>query len=347
MISTITLLFVLPLAASFLKNVLTNTLQQTAETTAIETSKTVVNKVTKKILGKELFHKSITGLSIEDLEQLLQDQLTTFKDTLLQELSQETNLSPEQQYIITESTLQNLQTQLNQTQQTTQGLEEILQKAFQESRGEMKEWWEKEWTAQYGQLLAEIDDLQQIQITTLLTVFGQKFDTILDELKGINERISKLERYLQEYLNRIETVLPTKDGQLDTHQLQEKYALILSSITCSICGYTTTDPGLGGWTCPKCNTAFEVRDKENQQKILSFPKLMALSIFNGQFAFNSPRDIAYDQNLFVPREDIEQHFQSFINSTKSLWVITGEAGIGKTWLVAHLISNNTRTARPS
>ena len=322
---------------------LTNTLQQTAETTAIETSKTVVNKVTKKILGKELFHKSITGLSIEDLEQLLQDQLTTFKDTLLQELSQETHLSPEQQYIITESTLQNLQTQLNQTQQTTQGLEELLQKAFQESRGEMKEWWEKEWTAQYGQLLAEIDDLQQIQITTLLTVFGQKFDTILDELKGINERISKLERYLQEYLNRIETVLPTKDGQLDTHQLQEKYALILSSITCSICGYTTTDPGLGGWTCPKCNTAFEVRDKENQQKILSFPKLMALSIFNGQFAFNSPRDIAYDQNLFVPREDIEQHFQSFINSTKSLWVITGEAGIGKTWLVAHLISNYSRT----
>ncbi|MCY3411977.1 MAG: leucine-rich repeat domain-containing protein [Candidatus Heimdallarchaeota archaeon] len=109
-------------------------------------------------------------------------------------------------------------------------------------------------------------------------------------------------------------------------------------MNCPSCGHITEDlSNLEKYECPACLETFEITKIERTKNQLSISKLKSISkiqIKNTTMA--SFLDINFDPNLYVQRQDADLSINEFVrDQRRNLFLLLGEAGFGKTWLMAH------------
>ncbi len=142
----------------------------------------------------------------------------------------------------------------------------------------------------------------------------------------------------------------SSNKDLDKEDLKKELKLIRTSIECPTCGAPTGDLfDTPKFTCDFCGDTFVVDNLDpNTKKNLSYNKILELSkIQTANTTMSSRMDIQYDPSLYVERHDANTKFQAFLDEEnknrtsfeRKLFLLHGEAGFGKTWLVAHWAKN--------
>ncbi|MHA1732583.1 MAG: leucine-rich repeat domain-containing protein [Promethearchaeota archaeon] len=132
-----------------------------------------------------------------------------------------------------------------------------------------------------------------------------------------------------------------KKADLSERELAVELELIRRSLQCPKCGAATGDlSGASEYTCPFCREHYAVAEvREESRDALSYRKLKAMADLQVTNATLSSRmDVQYDAARFVDREGAREAFDRFLSGRsprQKLFLLLGEAGFGKTWLVAN------------
>ncbi|MHA1716944.1 MAG: NACHT domain-containing protein, partial [Promethearchaeota archaeon] len=126
-------------------------------------------------------------------------------------------------------------------------------------------------------------------------------------------------------------------------RLVRKLKLIRCSLQCPNCGALTGDlSGKTKFRCQYCKETFNVDSIDPRTKeTLSWKKLKEMAdvyLDMMTITMRSRMDIQYDPERFIERSKASESFLKFLNEIpemKRLYVLLGEAGLGKTWLVAN------------
>ncbi len=128
---------------------------------------------------------------------------------------------------------------------------------------------------------------------------------------------------------------------LNKEELREKLQLIQNSKECPECGWPIGNIiGKLNNICEYCGNEIKNDKLIDQTKVhLSYLKLKSLADLQVSTAIMSSRmDIKFNQKIFIERKDVSEIFNKFYTASclkKKLFLLLGEAGFGKTWLVSH------------
>ncbi len=129
--------------------------------------------------------------------------------------------------------------------------------------------------------------------------------------------------------------------ELDEAKLAERLKVIRNALQCPHCGapiWDLTDVTI--YHCAYCKESFQVTAiNEKSKEKLSYAKLKELADLQVSTAIlSSYMDVQFNEDRFVPRAGADGYIHEFItenHSRKRLFLLLGDAGFGKTWLVAH------------
>jgi len=197
----------------------------------------------------------------------------------------------------------------------------------------------------------EVSD-QTIDITHIIEVSQKELKDLFKQgLSSVNERIDKLINTLPALIQ--ESLAPSINAisidygsQASNSQLRKSRKMIGENInpTCKDCGHfdkSTSLINLNGleWKCPVCGVSFEL--KELSAELLhvtpeQFAKFSGLNLGSTLLASRNSRPL--DDSRFVDREEIHELLDDAIiakeeGNIQPLFILTGSAGYGKTWLL--------------
>ncbi|MHA1450705.1 MAG: NACHT domain-containing protein, partial [Candidatus Hodarchaeales archaeon] len=192
--------------------------------------------------------------------------------------------------------------------------------------------------------------------TSILTAQFSGMQAVLSA--DIREQFEQVKTEMLVEIGRIKTARETMlvktldDGKrlASESDLLQKSSVILVERKCANCkGFPLTDSKTS-LTCPFCNAVYykqETRDMDSIQE-LTYEKLQRLSALQlGHATMASYKDICYDPSLYVARESIQQAWEAFTDPSRmkerqKVFLLLGEAGLGKTWLASHLATSTLR-----
>lgn len=138
------------------------------------------------------------------------------------------------------------------------------------------------------------------------------------------------------------------DESLTRRDLVRKFELVLTSHLCPSCGFLLHHISENEEVeCPACSTTYITQMIESTRRELSFSKLLALSKLQiSTTTMSSSLDVGFNPERFVPRKDANHLFDTFMIDYKQLFLLLGEAGFGKTWLVSFWANKIAKEQQP-
>lgn len=290
---------------------------------------TIISSVAR-VLEKESFQAEVSSMTDSRLIAHLRGQLEDFR-SVATEVTSEMVRDPN---ILLRSTFEMVERRLTDVDPSVDALEDFLRFSRRDWRNN-KEWIGPEWNNLYGRLLEQVEELSsdkasfiiltmRSQVADLLTTLSrpeQTVENIFDQVQTLLEKLGMEEAY---------------SANQSSDLLRQKYRMILSSVTCEQCGYTEPDPHVSEWICPACGTSYDLMALQSLSNTMSLQKLVMLSILNQRNIVRSRGDIAFVKDLFTPRNEVIQRFHQFVSGDRPFLLLTGQAGIGKTWTAVDL-----------
>jgi len=329
--------------------------------------KNIVNKVTQKVLGREIFKRKVSDLTVEELQSLLETQVREFREILFHEARPHMGVNEANDLVL--GTVNELKSKLSLVDSSIDSLESLLFEARKEWRLQ-RETMGMEWGKFSEQFLSQIEEMQETQLKTIVNSLSSNLSAIETEIKKMKLEMEKQTGEMEKHtfeIQQTQQLISAKfeklehflqqigamkiDDNMDTTSLHQKYQKILASITCPTCQFTTSEVKEGAtWLCPSCKTTIDVDTKETLKFELNRTKLIALSIFNQAMTIkNSRGDIQFKAESYIPRKDVEDEFNNFqLKNQKGyskfrILLLLGDAGVGKTWLAASICDKYSRS----
>ncbi|MHA1368553.1 MAG: hypothetical protein ACTSRA_02395 [Promethearchaeota archaeon] len=127
------------------------------------------------------------------------------------------------------------------------------------------------------------------------------------------------------------------------NQLTKEIKLVRRSLQCPNCGAVTGDlSGKEKFKCEWCRQTFAVTEiNKSSSEDISWKKLQKIAKLHLEMmnaTMQSRNDILYDPKKFIPRNDATDALYEFLQygpPTRKLFILLGEAGFGKTWLMSN------------
>ena len=178
------ILFIPSIVSTFrskLPDLFTNKYDKEATTKSIEFSLSI----SRIMLSTDIYHINIKGLSVNDLESLLEKQIRSFKDIMID--NSHSYLETEKVYEILDLVFQNITILVTKTPSTVYGLEDLMIRARREWR-KTKDWIDSRWRSSSENLLLEIEDLEDKQAELILIYMRHAFDVLQKEIEELKKK---------------------------------------------------------------------------------------------------------------------------------------------------------------
>lgn len=195
-----------------------------------------------------------------------------------------------------------------------------------------------EWKKEFSEEIIKEGKLTRAQMDRFEKNIIRKLEKIEHKLDIQHHTVIQ---YLHSIDDKFQSLISDNHNQLKIRHLKKGLALIRTSFECPECaGPLQNIQGMNEIQCPWCNSKFlnKMVVKKHEDEF-SYQKLKVMSNLQINTAMMSSKmDIEYDPNLFIDRENETKIFKEFISEesiNRKLFLMLGEAGFGKTWLVAH------------
>ncbi|MHA1717168.1 MAG: hypothetical protein ACTSXP_16100 [Promethearchaeota archaeon] len=136
--------------------------------------------------------------------------------------------------------------------------------------------------------------------------------------------------------------------------LSNQIRLVKRSLQCPNCGGPTGDLSQKEkFKCEYCQQIFAVsKIDKNSSEDVSWKKLQEIAKLHLEMMneiMRSQNDIQFDPKRFIPRKDATNTLDNFLKNhslNKRLFILLGEAGFGKTWLMLHYANSIIKQGYP-
>ncbi len=320
--------------------------------------KKVINKISTRLWGREIFKKKVSELTVEELQELFREQITIVLDIIEEELHDEL---PQ---VESGKIIQKIADDVTTVTKSVTSIHELAQQNMQLIQNlDVGEETKKMWKEETRFFLSECQKISEEQTQFILSMIQstsrhlyiqiEEMRSQIDHLNGDVKEIKNLIAHQLEEIKKFVDVL--KIPRYENIQVvidQQKH--VKHTITCRKCHHhQPLDPKslIQTWKCPKCNTFHDHESLNRQITAMSIPKIHVLSMINQLVALKSSRGgERFNSYQYVPRKKLHQNFSIFeqnFQEKKKIFMVLGDVGMGKTWALSALAEYYLRQKKPA